>query len=138
MPVCLKCGWEILIGPGGCACTQAARHERMMEEAAESGKKLAEELLGKMSKEEREKLFSQTVDAMLKHPPMKRKEIVAQNAIRKAKKKLEKRRDDLKHEQEVLQADYRALQRKCTHPYIRKYSSMGEVGSVCDDCGHQT
>lgn len=40
MPVCLKCGWEIVIGPAGCACTQAARHERKMMKAVEEGKRL--------------------------------------------------------------------------------------------------
>lgn len=48
--ICLKCGWEIIIGPGGCACTQAARREREMKEAAEAGERLAamfEEVLKK-------------------------------------------------------------------------------------------
>lgn len=30
MPVCLKCGWEIVLGPGGCACTQYV--EKRVEE----------------------------------------------------------------------------------------------------------
>lgn len=25
MPVCLKCGYEIVIGPGGCGCPQPAK-----------------------------------------------------------------------------------------------------------------
>lgn len=32
MPVCLICGWEIIIGPAGCACTQKNRRERELEE----------------------------------------------------------------------------------------------------------
>ncbi len=40
MPVCLKCGWEIVYGPGGCACTQAARREREAKEAKEAGERL--------------------------------------------------------------------------------------------------
>lgn len=38
--ICLKCGWEIVIGPGGCACTQAARREREAREAKEAGERL--------------------------------------------------------------------------------------------------
>lgn len=44
MPVCLKCGWEIIIGPGGCACTQTARRERSMQKAARSSEVLMTKL----------------------------------------------------------------------------------------------
>jgi hypothetical protein len=40
--ICLKCGHAIVIGPAGCACTQAARFKRSMTEATKVGKELAE------------------------------------------------------------------------------------------------
>lgn len=54
MPVCLKCGWQIIIGPGGCACTQKARHERKMKEAFEMGERL-EKLFSKSKKKSAKK-----------------------------------------------------------------------------------
>jgi len=59
--ICLKCGYEIIIGPGGCACTQAARRKREMEEAAKSGERLAELLKNEMAKPKTEAKAS-TVD----------------------------------------------------------------------------
>lgn len=54
--ICLKCGWAIIIGPGGCACTQAARRKRKMEEASKMGERL-EKLLTPKQKREIKKLM---------------------------------------------------------------------------------
>lgn len=123
MAVCLKCGWEIVIGPAGCACTQAARRKREMEEAAKASEELVKKL-GPILDEARR------VQAM---PPEEREQL----EIQEARKKLDVRRQGLQHEQEVLQVDFRALQRRCKHPKLRQYSVMGELGNVCDDCGYQ-
>ncbi len=40
MPVCLKCGYEMIFGPAGCACTQAARREREIKENVAAGERL--------------------------------------------------------------------------------------------------
>lgn len=40
MPVCLKCGYELVFGPAGCACTQAARRDRQLEEADAIGERI--------------------------------------------------------------------------------------------------
>ncbi len=50
---CPKCCQPILIGPGGCACTQAARHKRQMEEAGKRGEELAARLKKEMEKPKR-------------------------------------------------------------------------------------
>lgn len=117
MPVCLKCGWELVYGPAGCACTQAARHERRMEEAARVGEELAKRL---------------------KMVTTKKGKNLTQALIQQEHRDLEARRDQLRLQQDRLLADFRALQRKCKHPKLRKYSAMGEIGDVCDDCGYQT
>jgi len=39
---CTKCGWPVVYGPGGCACTQAVRREREQKEALEEAKRFAE------------------------------------------------------------------------------------------------
>lgn len=117
MPVCLKCGYELVFGPAGCACTQAARRERQMEEAAKVGERLAETLA------ERAKNFSP--------------EDLKRQKIQQERELLEARRDEIQHQQDLLQADWKALQRRCKHPKIREYSSMGELGKICDDCGYQ-
>lgn len=46
MPVCLKCGYELVFGPAGCACTQAARRERESEEATRSMERVAKIIEG--------------------------------------------------------------------------------------------
>jgi predicted nucleic acid-binding Zn-ribbon protein len=128
MPVCLKCGWEIIIGPGGCACTQAARRQREMEEASKIGKELAEKL-GPVLDEARR------VAAL---PPEEQMAHVGRLQIQKERADLVRRQEELRLQQDVIVAHFRALQRKCKHPKLRKYSAMGEIGDVCDDCGYQT
>lgn len=46
--ICLKCGHEFVYGPAGCACTQAARREREIEENKKAGEKLAEIFAAKL------------------------------------------------------------------------------------------
>lgn len=40
-------------------------------------------------------------------------------------------------ELKVAKAKLEALQDECTHPHMRHYSAMGEIGNICDDCGYQ-
>lgn len=40
MPVCLQCGWEMILGPAGCACNQKARRDREMAENVKEGERL--------------------------------------------------------------------------------------------------
>lgn len=108
MPVCLKCGYELVFGPAGCACTQAARRERKMEEAEAIGEKFAK-ILG----------------------------ADPQVLIKAERERLEDQQSEIRRQQDIIVAHFRALQRKCKHPKIREYSAMGELGRICDDCGYQ-
>lgn len=40
MPVCLKCGYEIVFGPGGCGCTRAVKRDQCIKEAENLLKRL--------------------------------------------------------------------------------------------------
>lgn len=130
MPICLKCGWEIVIGPAGCACTQAARRKRTLEKVAKVGEELSKKLSIAMEKS--------------KEGDMTRAE------IQEKRKKLEVRRDELRHQQDLLAADFRALQKKCKHPTVnaafpKPSSTRMSIGRIkrdvvvtCEDCGYQT
>jgi hypothetical protein len=128
MPVCLKCGWEIVIGPAGCACTQAARRERQMEEASRIGEELAKKIEPVLEEARR-------VAAL---PPEEQMAHVSRLQIQKERQDLQERQEALRLQQDIIIAHFRALQRKCKHPKLRKYSVMNDLGSVCDDCGYQT
>lgn len=40
--ICLKCGYQICFGPGGCGCTQKRRQDLAIENSIRVGKKLME------------------------------------------------------------------------------------------------
>ena len=127
MPVCLKCGWEIVIGPAGCACTQAARREREMAENAKVGEELAKKLEPILEEARR-------VSAL---PPEEQMAHVGRLNIQKERREIEQRQEELRLQQDIIVAHFRALQRKCKHPKIRSYSVQGDPGRICDDCGYQ-
>lgn len=127
MPVCLKCGYELVFGPAGCACTQAARRDSQMKEAESIGEKFA-------------KILGPTLDEVRRVaalPPEEQMAHVGRLQIQKERDELVRRQEELRLQQDVIVAHFRALQRKCKHPKIRQYSAMGEVGRICDDCGYQ-
>lgn len=61
----------------------------------------------------------------------------SQIAIRKEKEQIRGRIRALEGEIAIQHAHWNVLIRRCSHPNMRKYSAMGEVGNICDDCGYQ-
>lgn len=121
MPVCLKCGWEIIIGPGGCACTQARRQQHNMEEAARAGERLAKEFAPLLEEARR-------VAAL---PPEEQERLKVQEAMRKIDGGLR----EAYLAMDTVLAEWHALQKSCKHP-SRKLL-YGTQTLVCDDCGYQ-
>jgi hypothetical protein len=128
MPVCLKCGWEIVIGPAGCACTQAARHERRMEEAARCGEELAERLrlagfFKNMPKKTRAELQEEARSKIWR----------ARSSLREQLENVDAQMKSLLKTQSDLMDSLKVLWKKCKHPV--KYKVAGVRGVTCNDCG---
>lgn len=62
---------------------------------------------------------------------------MSQAAIRKQRKAVEKEIAAVERELKAAEARLAALQDKCRHPNMRRYSACGEIGSTCGDCGYQ-
>jgi len=63
--ICTKCGEAIIIGPGGCACTRAARHDRKMKEVVKRGEELAAMLKKKMGEIPAEGFLPEAIEQIL-------------------------------------------------------------------------
>lgn len=59
-------------------------------------------------------------------------------AIRKRREELREVIDEAKTKIAIAKAELEMMTQRCSHPNIRKYSAMGEIGEICDDCGYQT
>lgn len=62
---------------------------------------------------------------------------MTQEEIRQKRAAIHEEAAELSEQLEIVHAKLMALQRRCTHPKLRTYSAMGELGKVCDDCGYQ-
>ena len=58
--------------------------------------------------------------------------------IRKARKKLESQRDEIKQALERVKLEMRLLTTQCAHKNGKTTYSMGDRGFYCPDCGHST
>ena len=61
-----------------------------------------------------------------------------QTQIKRTRREIERKLSELDRQKEDVIHEWKQLENLCKHPKLRKYSAMGEVGMVCDDCGYQT
>lgn len=120
MPVCLKCGYELVYGPAGCACTQAARHQRDMEEAARAGERLAKEFAPILEEARRVAALPPEEQARLK--------------IQEDHKKIRDKLNEAHRAQFALFEELNDLQMSCKHPVGKLMYATEDF--VCDDCGY--
>ena len=57
--------------------------------------------------------------------------------IRKRREEIEGEIRVAKTALEIARLEFRNLHEQCKHPKMRKYSTMGEIGNYCPDCGYQ-
>jgi hypothetical protein len=63
---------------------------------------------------------------------------MTQAQIRKRRKELEGRLKEIRGDEKIVRAQLKALEGECDHPDLYEYSSCGELGQKCPDCGLQT